>query len=790
MKKISIIAILITVLMLSVPLAAASLVDHSHELNYDPDNFLEPVIPGEVEVDTQLGRYTDDPVDSVLKKVLRDSSPSKQIDIIVQFKGEVRQEDRQMLEELDFLIIREYNVIPAINCIGPKESVEFLAKNPRVFWIEYNEEMELLMHGTTTVINATKVWNSNVLNFNGQDEGRITGKGVTCVVLDTGIDAGHPDLDYHEKTIMNLKSDRGNEPWIEMENSDTGCGHGTHCAGTVGGNGEASGGAKAGVAKDCFLIGLCTGEYMLTGVVGALHWTYEHSKPGNNPHNIRVVSNSWGAGGGEYSPQDSISQISEKITYENNVVVVFAAGNSGGEGDDIQSSNYGNTPANICVAALEHDGGGIASFSSRGQSDLNGTWPDIGAPGVKIWSTAARRTVISFNLKTSNPTDFNPYYFAISGTSMATPHISGIVTLMFQAYQGLKTSNVHDDYNGDIPDFFNMTTTVVHEAELILEAAADYIEPNGDNGVPTDVNATGWTGKPHDYAQGYGMVMVDRAIGITLALKELRTRDFDMDGLPDYPEATVADAVTQYQKTFLKQEVTKETDTLYNEWKGEWCKFNNQSTNVIPYFTDESHFLYIPEEASSLTVSLDYSFIQTQYPQVGTLRLVIDATGDGNPDWSQALDTNEHKEDTINLESGGLSGNKGRTWVFNIEGHGIILPFLNFWKRNQYYEARIEYTASAVITVDQSSQSNFTLEFEDLHAATGQWEFGTPSSTYANGTISKQCYFYDLAAVGPLEVEPEVKEPDRFPIIPFILILLAIAAGIGVAVIVYKKRKK
>ena len=102
----------------------------------------------------------------------------------------------------------------------------------------------LYAEGTTTVINATKVWNSDVLNAYGAHLGRIDGSGVTAVVLDSGIDAGHPDLDYKTKTIMNLKSDNGNPPWIEVENSDTSSGHGTHCAGTVAGNGDASGGAR------------------------------------------------------------------------------------------------------------------------------------------------------------------------------------------------------------------------------------------------------------------------------------------------------------------------------------------------------------------------------------------------------------------------------------------------------------------------------------------------------------------------------------------------------------------
>jgi len=332
-----------------------------YKMNYLPVDPPEPFY-----VDTQNMYITDKVVDSYLQYKLDDSQENDRFEIIVQFKGSVFPNDIQILENLGFEIIREYNVVPGLHCMGTKSATQALAKNERVFWIEYNEQLEYYMQGTTTVINATKTWNSDILNSDGQNLGKIDGTGITVVVLDSGIDAGHPDLDYRTKTIMNLKSDTGNPPWVEMENSDTSSGHGTHCAGTVAGNGDASGGARRGVAPGANLIGLSVGElFFITGAIGGLEWVYEHSMRGDNPYNIRVVSNSWGAGGGEYNPQDSISQASERLTYENNVIVVFAAGNSGGDGTDIQSSNYGNTPANLCVAALEHNGEGVAEFSSR-----------------------------------------------------------------------------------------------------------------------------------------------------------------------------------------------------------------------------------------------------------------------------------------------------------------------------------------------------------------------------------------------------------------------------------------
>jgi hypothetical protein len=371
---------------------------------------------------------------------------------------------------------------------------------------------------------------------------------------------------------------------------------------------------------------------------------------------------------------------------------------------------------------------------------------------------------------------------------MATPHISGICALLWQAYPGLKTSNVHDDYNGEeFPDWLNMTNTLVHETELILEASAKYLEPNGDNGVPDPW--IGWTGKRYDFAQGYGMAMVDRAIAIALTLKELRTRDFDIDGIPDYPDATVQDAMEQYCCVMVKRNVTKETDTLETNWRGEWVKFNNQTTNFVPYYTDESHLVYVPPSAKTLKVSLSFTFIQTEKPQVGTLSLVLDSDGDGNPDWSQPLTIEENKVSEIDIISAGLEGDTGQVWVFNIRGHGIINPFQSFFKENQYYEARIPYTVSAVLTLDQTDAENTTIEFESLYAVYGQWEFSQPSIGYSNGTITMDKYFFDLANIHPFEEfvpEEETEEQSNWP---WLLLALAIIA-LGIIYSLLRRRKK
>ena len=74
------------------------------------------------------------------------------------------------------------------------------------------------------------------------------------------------------------------------------------------------------------------------------------------------------------------------------------------------------------MAALTHDGTQITSFSSRGCMNQQHTWPDVGAPGRDIWATAPRGTAIDATTRTQG----DLYYMAISGTSMATPHVGGM----------------------------------------------------------------------------------------------------------------------------------------------------------------------------------------------------------------------------------------------------------------------------------------------------------------------------------------------------------------------------
>jgi serine protease AprX len=496
-----------------------------------------------------------------------------QVDVVVQFREGTDDGDRALLSRLGLRLVRQWVGVDACLVRGSVGAVWDLVDSGAAWYVEPDYQLVLDMEVGTRVINASKVWSTYVQQARSTANEPIDGRGVTCVVVDTGIDASHPDLDYGTKTLFNLRSDSGDGPYYEMENSDLGYGHGTHVAGTVAGNGDASAGARRGVAPGGNLIGITIDTDNSAGYINAMDWIWQNSRPANNPHNIRLHTNSWHSTVEEYDPQKALIVLINAISFENNVVSTWSAGNDGRndpEGAELTTSGQGNTPVGIMCAAYQRDGSGVADFSSRGKRGDTHTYPDIGAPGVSIWSCSARRTIISGGSYIGG--NDNPYYLAISGTSMSTPHVAGLVSLLWQAAPSLKVSDKHEDHSGEPGDWFEREDTRIHEIEWIIESTATHLQGMGlgANGVPERDDALdgrGVDGEPIDYVQGYGIVNAEKAVAVALTLEQLRMDNPDVG-------VTVADALAEYENSIEAEEREASTDTLYANWAGEWSRFN------------------------------------------------------------------------------------------------------------------------------------------------------------------------------------------------------------------------
>lgn len=266
----------------------------------------------------------------------------------------------------------------------------------------------------------------------------VTGKGVGVAVIDSGVDGTHADLTHVAKNVKLVGPitdvGAGGYLYLDLPNTDTSSGHGTHVASTIGGSGAASATAntRRGVAPGATLVGVGAGDAL--SILYALQgFDYVMKPEVREAHNIRVISNSWGSSG-EFAPYNPIS-LAAKRAYDAGMIVAFAAGNEGPGANTLNP--YSASPCVISVAAGDKKGY-LADFSSRGRSGDALVHPDVTAPGVDI---SAARALTGLAATTAPDVD-NPQYSTISGTSMATPHISGVVALMLEANPNLTLDGV------------------------------------------------------------------------------------------------------------------------------------------------------------------------------------------------------------------------------------------------------------------------------------------------------------------------------------------------------------
>jgi serine protease AprX len=283
-----------------------------------------PVIYGDSEIQDDVFTSSD-------RKKLISLSGNDEVEAIIQFQDQITEADYNILHAMGLEIIYTYHIIPGVYAKGMVDSIKTLTTYSRLKRIDLNSIIEIDMELSLSVISAPEAWNREIKG--SSEYSYIDGSDVTVVVVDTGIDAGHPDLDYGEKTIMNLFLNREEGyVWVEMENTDFDYGHGTHVAGTVAGNGDASAGARRGVAPGANLIGLTLVDPTVADYLISLEWVYDNSRPNANPHNIRAATNSWHSENlehGLYDPDSPLTQVIEKLAFENNVVSTWSAGNHG-----------------------------------------------------------------------------------------------------------------------------------------------------------------------------------------------------------------------------------------------------------------------------------------------------------------------------------------------------------------------------------------------------------------------------------------------------------------------------
>jgi len=281
---------------------------------------------------------------------------------------------------------------------------------------------------------------NKIIESDWAHERGYTGKGVGVAIVDTGI-ALHRDFIEGGNRVIGFVDfvNHRNEPYDDN-------GHGSHVAGIIGGNGFSSKGRYKGVAPECNLIGVKVldhrGDGNISDVLAGLQWIMDNRKK----YNIRIVNISVGTSAKDNLDENSLLVQGVDAVWDNGIVVVVAAGNNGPGPMSISTPGIsrkvitvGSSDDNVAVEIFGNSKS--KDYSGRGPTPFCIKKPDIVAPGSNIISCNISR--YSLRSKDASPYANSPMMYTVkSGTSMATPVVSGAIALLLSKYPELTNKEV------------------------------------------------------------------------------------------------------------------------------------------------------------------------------------------------------------------------------------------------------------------------------------------------------------------------------------------------------------
>ena len=387
----------------------------------------------------------------------------------------------------------QFFIINCINVVCKKEVLVKISKMSDVEKISINKKVKIpklpnnVPEDRNALFSMEKKhipWNLKMISADkAQKEVENSNNDVVVAIIDSGVDGSHPAIkNNYRGNDKNLKR----YSWYNVVTEKTGDkeepyddrGHGTHVCGTILGQRENS------------LLGVCpsakwmavkvfdsNGETDNAKLLKAGEWIMAPKDENGTPHTEmapKVVNNSWGGNSTDGFYQDMV-----KKWREAGIFPVFSAGNvsqfnDGGEDSIGTPASY---PEAYAVGAIRQDEI-VAKFSLRGKSNYTENFkPDIVAPGVNILSSIP-----------------NGKYTIYTGTSMASPHVTGVVCLMLKANPNLS----------------------VDQIEKILNETAT---PLKDNNYTTTPN------------HGYGHGKVDALNAVKLSVGQKKGKDIDISNM-------------------------------------------------------------------------------------------------------------------------------------------------------------------------------------------------------------------------------------------------------------------
>ncbi|MBU04165.1 MAG: hypothetical protein CMA58_04195 [Euryarchaeota archaeon] len=452
------------------------------------------------------------------------------VNIGISFSRDVTEEDKSKIKSMGFDIRLELNSVKAL-LLGPVEKQQ-------IFQLSLLEDVVMVERYGSVIfygdIQTPSVKASNSSIYPGAWDLGVTGKGVNIALTDTGVDNEHPGLSekfvagydavcYNPSDPNCVLAGFGPRPTDGTFDPDDANQHGTACMGMASSTGiEADGSISnfTGSAPDAKLIDVRIGtdvgagpfeNYLLEqefyeSAMNGIQWIIDHRDDAwqgtsEEDYGIDIISLSWGITSHEDGGSDGTDMHSRILdeAMEVGITVSVAAGNDGPDNDGL--SGMGSSSLSITVGAtddqntIDRDDDTVASYSSRGQrkdngdgNPLNELKPEISAPGSNIIQAEACVTSGGCNNFVGGDASQNTYTGRGSGTSYATPSVSGIIALLIEANEDLTPLQIKE--------------VLKQTAERRGEPSAPEIDPY-------------WN---RDF--GYGMVDAFAAVSLAIHLKE------------------------------------------------------------------------------------------------------------------------------------------------------------------------------------------------------------------------------------------------------------------------------
>ena len=397
-------------------------------------------------------------------------------EVLVKFRGATSATILQTGQQEDADLIQEVGRTGALRLRSRSKDVGALVKSlsarPDVEFAEPN----FIVYATLTPTDTSfgQLWGlkntgqsiQGVFGTPGADISAVpawdiaTGSTANVVaVVDTGIDYTHPDLAANVwsapfaftvtiagQTINCAAGTHGFNAITNTCDPMDDNNHGTHVSGTIGAVGNNASGV-VGVNWTASIMGAKflnkSGSGSTAGAINAIEFAIQAKTTFGGGANVRVLSNSWGGGGFSQALLDQINKANA-----NGMLFVAAAGNSGTNNDTTPFYPATYDAPNVVAVAATDNTDARASFSNYGATTV-----DLGAPGVDVLSTIIGNS-----------------YAYFSGTSMATPHVSGAAALVLSKC-ALTTSSLRDTILSNVDPIPSMAGITVTGGRLNVDKA-------------------------------------------------------------------------------------------------------------------------------------------------------------------------------------------------------------------------------------------------------------------------------------------------------------------------------